>query len=574
MPVLPRFDLRAFRTDALRFARAFPSVTSTLGRPVSETVTERLVDGVGFLGGTLLERVADFQQSAHEMLAERASPWLRRPIPAATVVAFEPPSAGRRFVDSGVRFESAAIDSVRCTFLPVRPLVVTAYHVTDAALDASLGRPPVVRITVESTAAEPVNEPLREGLTLYIGGELENALRLVHALTCDLGSVTLELPADEPRVIASAYIERLGLRTEDSLARDPDGMPAAFGVVTEAFLFPHGFRFVRVAGLDAVADGKSMRKVTLAFTLRAPLRATSLARGDVRAHCAVLVNLFEAYADPIPLDLVRGSVPIRIAGLPRRAGGVYAVEEARAIARIGAPDAVVLPDLRRLAAARGDERAEVYFATRFDAQGDDDPEMTIAFERRRGVGFDGRARDVSLRLLATNRAVAGRLREGDLAGEQNVDGGAIRYRNVVGASPYVPPPTGRAFALRATRLAALRDGFGDPLAALQRMLFLSVPSWTGSPELVRAVHARIEGLRSLEVAIAHRSDPRGGIRRGYAYRLGVDEAAFRGPGDLGLFGACLGQALERSLAVNTFVELTVVGTRSGGSATFPSRPPQ
>jgi type VI secretion system protein ImpG len=573
VPIVPRFDLRALANDARQFARALPTLGASLVRPVADPATERLVEGVYFLAGTILDKLGDFQAQAHDDLAERICPWLRRPVPSATVIAFEPPPAGCAVVPAATPLKSVPIDRVPCMFRTVGECQTFAYRAEDASIDSPPGRAQSVRVALTSTSGEALNRVLNQGVTFYVDGEIENALRVVHALSSDAQSVEVSSP-DWPRplTVDPLLVKRAGLTRDLALAPDPDGMTPAFGVVTDSFVFPHAFRFIHVAGLGACSSAPPTKRVTFTFVLREALAAgTWLAGDEVRTNCAIAVNLFETCAEPVPLLFERGPVVIRPAGIPRHAAAVFAVLDARVIARNGEAEPIVLPNSRRLAAARSDDRCSAVFSTSLDATGGGDPEVTVSFGSRAGASAEPVESVVSMRILATNGFLAERLRVGDLAGHVQVSGVPIAYRNIVAASGYFPPPTGDAFALRVVRHAAIRRGTDDALSALKDMLFLSIPSSVAGEGVLRGAVQRIEALRSLKVGAARREISRRAIRLGYAYRLSVDEAAFRGPGELGLFGASLWEALGRSLPVNTFVDLTIVGTRGTFKATFPRK---
>jgi type VI protein secretion system component VasA len=331
-------------------------------------------------------------------------------------------------------------------------------------------------------------------------------------------------------------------------------------VVTEALLFPHKFRFVRVRGLEACADAPSTNELRVSFTFRGDVSLGPIGAQDVRANCAAAVNLFEAFADPLPIAFERGPMAVRIAGLPRRAGRVYAIREAWAAAAGERP--FPIPDLRRLSAATLSD-AYATFATSLLRTSEEDPELSVAFAPSVRARSEGRPRTASLRVLATNGGLAERVRAGDVSGELPLDTVTVPFRNLVAASRYVPPPVDASFALRVVRSAGIRRGAGEALEGLREALFLSVPSWLSDREAVRAMHQRIDGIQAVDVEVARRSSPAGGIQRGYGYCLRVDESSFRGVGDLDLMAASVAEALARCAPVNTFVELSVLGAKTG-----------
>src|SRR4051812_11810379 len=146
MPSLPRFDLRSLLLDAQEFARTFPAVAPMLARPIAEPETERLVEGVTYLAGTLLDKANDFEQRAYERLAERVCPWMLRPIPCATILAIGAPQPLPETWNVGTfRF---------------RELIVEETTIQNA-------RGARATLTFVVKSAEPINDLLSSGISLY-----------------------------------------------------------------------------------------------------------------------------------------------------------------------------------------------------------------------------------------------------------------------------------------------------------------------------------------------------------------------------------------------------------------------
>ena len=569
---MPLFsDPSDLEEGARRFGAAFAAAAPALTRPAGDPVTELIAGGIGALGATILDRVNHVQRSAYEMIADRCCPSLRRPIPSATIVAFDPPTSGRYVVPAQSELRSVAIDGVRCVWRPVRPLVVSAFRVTSAQTDVRRGRLTVLRVAVESTGLEPINEAIAGGISLYVDGDFETALQVVYAATSEATAITVEASNwAEALQISTSSVRRIGLEAASALAPDPDGRPATFSAFVDAAVCPDRFRFFRLSELATIESAPPTQRVTISFHLReTSLLEARLRPNDVRAHCAPLVNLFEADAEPLAIDPVGDAQTLRVAGLPRRAGGVYAISYGVATARGGEHPPLPLPDVRRLAAAPADPRCPLVFAASVRDAADEDPDVTVTFgDRGPSQSYDGVRRVAAFRVLATNRSLASRLRPGDLVGEIRTVEESLRYANITSASAYVPAPSGHLFAQRALRAARIATGAHDPLAALRDALFQSIPSWLGREEWIRAQTLRVCAFDRLEVGAVRRVGAEGAVRRGYGYRLVVDESAFRGPGDLALLGATLGEGLARAVPVGAFAELRLEGRRGTFSATF------
>ncbi len=221
MPTFPRTSLRDLAEGAQRLARAVPALAASLSRPVSDPITERLVEGVSLISATVLDKTHDAQQSAYELVAERCAPWLRRPIPAAAIVAFDPPTHGRVIVPSTSVLTSAPIDGIECTFRPIRDVVLSPYRVDAAGIEGKPGRPSTVRILLRATGIEPLNPAFKDGISLYFGGAREGALRILFALTSGVARAVIEAPGwPQPIVIDPAAIVRSEL---DPLSRASTG---------------------------------------------------------------------------------------------------------------------------------------------------------------------------------------------------------------------------------------------------------------------------------------------------------------------------------------------------------------
>jgi type VI protein secretion system component VasA len=526
MPVLPRTDIRTLLLDAQGFARGFPSSAPMLARQIPEPVTERLVEGVAYLAATVLDKTRDFQDVAYDRIAERVCPWLLRPVPSATIVAVE--AAG------------AFPEGWRAEAFEFSPCTVRETKVRNAAGAGS-------SLEFVITSEKSLNTTLESGLSLYVGGELQDALLILHALSADESRVEVTSPDwTHPIEGPTARIERGGLHPKEALAPDPDGPPPPFGVVTEGFIFPHKFRFARVIVGTGLPPTREVR-----VTIRCELGVKLPTNVDVRTNCASATNLFDAFADPLPIDFDSRPKRIRVAR-----GQIYSVLEVLGVLR-GQPP-VAVPDLRRLNSTPSARTSGAMYATSWS----DDAELCIAFVPTN----EGLQRGIaSMRVLATDGPAA-QIRPGDLRG--------AGYQNLVPASRFVPPPTGGALALRSVRAAAIRRGSSSALEGLREALFLSVPSWMPGDEWLRSMNDRIGAIETLGVGVARRCTGVGATKLGYRYAMKVNETPFQGAGELALFGTTVAEALRRCSPAATFTELHLEGLKTGFRATYAQRDAQ
>ena len=97
---------------------------------------------------------------------------------------------------------------------------------------------------------------------------------------------------------------------------------------------------------------------------------------------------------------------------------------------------------------------------------------------------------------------------------------------------------------------------------------MTFPTWALSNDQADTFAAQLAGLSKLDVSLARRETKARAIQTGYRYELAVDESAFVGRGQRGLFGAALAEALARCLPLTMFLELVVVGAKTGEATTY------
>ncbi|WP_394822254.1 type VI secretion system baseplate subunit TssF [Pendulispora albinea] len=552
MARFPESALRTLLISAREFAQAHPALAGRLGRPSSEPQVERFRQGLFHLGATLLEQSRRFEGESYRALGELVAPDLSRPFPAATLVELS--------------------DASHATHVPAGALVHTpsgCIFTLAAGVDLGPYRAERARLTSEglsfdlaATAAVPLAHAVGDDLRIYVDGPRESALALVEHVLRHTASVTIELPGAQVRKSVKAA-EPYGLRAEDALAPEPDGPPTGAQFLREYFLLPQKFAFFRLPAVRAALRGAGARAtVTLRFDAPIPTRGT-LGEDDLRVHAVPATNLFRATSEPRTVDPAMSRFPLRVAGFSRERASVYAVTRVAAVRRDGGGPSIVVPPLRRFAAAAAPGEFPYAFSTELvKFRGRPEPDLVVSITSPHGEKPLLEPHVLMVDLLATHRDRAADLRPGDrLEGGPGIPHGA-RIRSLTPASPYVPAPAGPEFALHALHRGAVPQR--DPRASLQRLLLGRLPRQGVDPALVRANLARIRAIEALDVSIASR-----GAHRGYRATLTLDETSFRGQGDVALFARVLHAVLDAQTSLNRFYECDILCKRSGSTVRWP-----
>ncbi|MGH7298340.1 MAG: type VI secretion system baseplate subunit TssF, partial [Polyangiaceae bacterium] len=390
-------------------------------------------------------------------------------------------------------------------------------------------------------------------------------LRLIAHILSYTARAELSVEGAGP-ALAMGEVLPYGTRADQALAPEPDGPHTGLSLLREYFLLPEKFCFFALGGLTAALRESAARKATVTLTFSEPLPAQVSSTPSIRAHCVPAINLFPATAEPWVFEAGRSNAPLRVAGLRRDEGGVYAVLGVSAIAQGGSDaEPVALPAVRRFAAAPVAESFPQAYSTKLVAsRGGGEPELVLTLTSPRGQAPTPAPHAISTQLLATNRARASRLRPGDLCQPGPGIPRGVAVRNITPTSPYVPPPVGTELALHVAVRAAVPDG--DPLYALRSRLFGLVPRGDADRAVVRAHLARVRALEELQVGLA--LDHAAG-RRGYEARLAIDETPFSGLGDVALFVRVLACALEAQTSIGHLFRCAATCTKSGTRIVWP-----
>ncbi len=548
MASFPRGTVNSLVQDAAGFAEANPALAGALGGQSADPEVERFRQGLFYLGARLLEQSHRFEGEDYRALAELVSPDLSRPIPAATIVELSG-AEGAVKVPAGleVRAPSGCIFRL-VSDVETGPFCVQNARVTQDGLEFELA----------VTGNVPLGEAIVDQLRLYVDGPRESALALVeHVLRY---ATRVELRAPGARPLKLGPVRPYGFRPEDALAPEPDGPPTGAQFIPEYFLLPQKFSFFVVEGIRTALRGARVQKVTISIRFGTPLTApVSLGPRDLRAHCTPATNLFRGTSEPRVVDSRLSSFPVRIADYA--GASVYAVTQVMAAPRTRSGDSVLVPPLRRFAAMSPLPRFPYAYSTqRVTFRGRTEPDFLLSLSSPRGARPSMEPHILMLDLWGTHRDLASELRPGE-ALEHGWDI-PLQIRAVVGASPYVSPPSSAAFALHAlTRAVVPRS---DVHASLLALIHARLPRRGIDSALLRANLARVEAVETADVSVISAEN-----RHGYRASLGLDESAFRGIGDVGLFVRVLHAVLDAQASINRFYECEALCRKSGTTVRWP-----
>lgn len=562
---LYRDELASLREAAPALAQRHPQLAAQLAAPGDDPDVERLLQGFAFVAARLRQRIDAAAPELVEALLAQLFPAALRPLPAATIVAFEPPSSlrGVQRIPRGALLRTREVDGTRCTFSTTRALRLAPIALTSVRLEGSDSRAP--ELTLRFTASEDASWAREDApLRLHLHGDAALADQLGLWLTRHLGSARVRDDEGNERVLGGPEAVRpIALDDDDTLLPWPDATPPGIRVLEEAFALPAKLRFFDVRGL--VRASELMRggfALVLRFEHPPPLHAR-LPDDLVRLHCVPAVNLFAVDAEPIRADLGERPVLLRAAGLEPAHMEVFDVRSVTGMGPAGAR--VAYPCASAIGA--GSDAAGRYRLTRQPSPVDGGIHTYLGLHRSVARARAVPEETLSVALLCSNRDLPRALGLGDVATPTAPLPPGVTFANITPITAPRRPPLGEA---RMWQLVALLGGSRRSLsdaASLRAWLALHAGATTQD----RRDDPRITAVRHVEARTITRVWGGAGVR-GSHFLARVDAGGFASEGEAHAFGALIHHMLAVDAKLNSFADLTLELEPSGTRFEYRSDP--
>ena len=549
------------------FARANPDVAPLLGRRASDPDVERLMEGFAFLTGRLRQRMEEHLPDLAQGLLHMLWPHYLRPVPALTILRFDPPATGGATeIPAGAQVRSRPVDGVTCRFrtchaLPLVPARVAALALEERATSATL------TLTLEATeggsAADLARRPIR--LFLHGGRDAEPGPQILFALLqqcvgASAGDGTVALPVDPARLRHAGH--------DEAVLPWPGNAFPGYRIMQEYMLFPGAGLF---AELPPVPGAERLSGASLTWTFRLDRRAGMPVRPGpehVHLNCVPAINLYEAAGRPLLPDAGHFEQRVSLLG-QHEAARVYSVDDAEGRVQ-GKAERVRFPDFASYAHARPGEAGMFRVVRLRPAVHGRGTDPWISFVAGDGSTLLPAVDAISLSLTGTDGEVAARVPIGglDIPGPGCVPG--LGVRNIVPVTQEATPPLGgdmmwRLVAGLSRALQPLTD-----VPSLRALLSAyALRALTEEPERQRLL-LMLDALRAVEVRPLA-TLVKGVPVHGRELRLSVAESGFGGIAGAWLFGTAVDAFIGTRAGLNACWQMVLLGVDSRREMRWPVR---
>lgn len=565
-------DYKAFYSDELRrlrhysqeFARDNPAIAPMLGTPAVDPDIERLLEGVAFLNGHTRQKLQDeFPEIAQE-LTNILMPQILRPVPAATMVVFEPKASLKEsaLIAAGTELAARPVDGVSCRFGTTVDLHIDQVALRDAQWRVTDAGERFLRLElsgVQGTQGVEVPDRLR----FYLGDNPELAASLLMFLQYYGERIEL-VDRQAGRIRIRQGMQFPGF--DEPLVPHPDnGMPG-FGLIRELLFFPEKFLYVEFCGLAAAAQGLSSPDFALEVTIgKSSHPLPELSASSFMLNVVPAVNLFRQSAEPVNVTHEIPDYLVLPDGLARQHHQIYSIDSVIGLRQGDVNHRPYIPFSWMQFDAS--QRERTYRASIKPAMSGDWVEtyLSLSYEPDEVP----RPETLSIELTCTNRWLPERLKLGDVCEPTNTSPERCAFRNITPVKGAVDAPTGENLlwsCISHTALNFMSLGNTDTARSLLRLY----NSFRTNDHTIRLANERqIEGILSVETGPETKLY-RGTVIRGQVVKMVCDQSNWPSVGSMYLWGCVLARFFATYASINLYTRFEMKDRNTGVEFKWPA----
>lgn len=557
----------AFITEMARaFAEANPATAGMLKERGNDPDVERLIEAFAFQAAGIRARMDAVAPSIVHGLAELLLPHYLRPLPAATIVEFQPNMRAlrnRHRIAKGRALQSRVVEGTACRFRTCWDVDLAPIEVVDASLDDSVAARPAIKISLRLSETGKGVLAECERLRFHVHHrEPSLPATLMMWLSRHFTGGSVRSGEGEPLPLPARAIEPVGLSRDAAVFPWPETAPSGYRVALEYFTLPEKSHFFDLVGVDKCKPSGSELTLRLEFERPPPL-PTAVGKDTFRLHCTPAVNLFEVAAEPVQYSPLEREHLLRADGVDPRHMEVFEVRSVTGVGRVTNARRSFMPFYRFTHVGAG--RGAPHYALRRVEAIDDGVDTYIALDEAAGAPPPTQEESVSIELLCTNRGLPRELQPGQIS--ESTPGAMFRgYENITQVTAPVRVPLGSEALWRLlSHLSIGQRGLGD-VESLRALLGLYNLQSLGNVQIGRSNERQIEAVRKLSRETVTRLIY-GVPVRGVRTRVELDETGFPGVGNAFVFGAMLNALFGSLVSLNAASEVVV--TLVPSKAEFP-----
>ncbi|KPX31982.1 hypothetical protein ALQ50_01388 [Pseudomonas coronafaciens pv. coronafaciens] len=573
-------ELMALRQSGRKFSERNPALAPFLGQGSSDPDVERLLEGFAFLTGRLRQKLDDDLPELTHSLMQLLWPNYMRPLPAMSMLQFEPLSAsGPGFtVERDTPVESEPVEGLACRFRTCFSTEVLPLSLSRVSYSAD-GEAAELTLSLTMTGEGHLGMLKLSRLRLHFAGDRHISQALYLGLMRKLKGIRLLLLDEQENPltdrdgkplqlsISANRVKPVGFAEDESLIPYPLNTFRGYRYLQEYFCFPEKFLFSDIEGLEVIASVLDEHLITargfqLVFDMHSEdmqnLRPTV---EHIKLYCTPVVNLFKQDALPILVDARQDEYLLVPAHLGPQRCGVYSVDAVTGWQPGGRGYQHYVPfeSFEHDPAVDVHGNAPWYSVRHRDSLLQGGLDTYLSFD----VRTDRKNETISIELTCTNDDLPLRIPAGGIcrSGDETPD--FLRFSNITTATKSYAPPVGQDFLWRVISNMSLNYLSLASIEALKVILeTYDLPRYYDK-HAEKVSQRLLNGLKSIHhqhVDRLHEGRPVRGVKT----ELLIAPEGLADEAGLFLFASVLNEFFALYASLNSFHELHVKTAQGGG----------
>ena len=562
-------ELTFIRQMGAEFARKYPKIAGRLllePDKCEDPHTERLIEAFAFLAARVHKKIDDEVPEITESLLSIIYPHYINPIPAMTIVRFEPikqniPASGY-FIEKGTTLYSKPVAGIACQFSTSYPVTAWPVEVTSASLKnprlSIKNAQQAIQIQLKTFNSLSVSQLGWDSLRFFLNAQHQHVFNLYELLMNNICHLELEAKTKQGQTVniqlSPNDIKPVGFAREENLLPYSSRSFPGYLLLFEYFCFPEKFLFVDITGLGRLKDYELTDTLDIWIYLDRPAKQNLVM--TVETFClnvSPAVNLYKRIAEPVRIEHRLSDYRIIPDIRRQNATEVFTVDSV-----VSSLSGGKVIDYRPIFSLRhlGDEEEgrKVFWNIKRLAsgkKGDSGTEVYLSFTDASLKPTDPGVETVTLHVTCTNRDLPARLSFGDQQGDFDLDtaGPFSKIISLIKPTSCRRPSLGGSLQWKLISHLSLNylSLVGGGEEALKEILKLY--DFDNSP----STGQQISGITKLSTDHVTK---RIGVSfiRGIQTAITFDEDKFVGSG-LFLFASILETFLAQYVSINSFVQL-------------------
>lgn len=587
-----REELDYLRQLGKLLAREKPHLANFLTEKEGDPDVERLLEAFAFMSGRLRQKLEDeFPEFTHGLIRMLWANYLR-PVPAMTVIAYEPEASQLKTPVQVCRNELISTRKVRstvqdrktlsedndgseplpvCHFTLARDLWLQPLRIQDIR-NASSQKEGIIDISFATDSNVSPDMLDLNKVSFWLANEDDYTRHQLYLWFCEC-LMDAELIAGERHLpLPDLWLDAAGFESRDALLPWPKNVHSGYRILQEYFCYPEAFFFFHLRNVTTLPDDFPVSAFTLRLHFNRPLSADiKLRRDSLRLHCSPAINLFTHYAEPVRPDGRRVEYPLRASNRQPDAYDIFQISAVTSKVKSASdnPGSQIRnwPEFESFQhqVEYSRQREVVYWHHRTKTslfhRGLD---HSIAFIHADGSLPDGlRFNDdiITTSLICTNRMLPTRLHTGDICVAVNKNPAVASFHNVTRPTqPLYPVTDGDMHwslisAMNLNYLSLL-----DRETLIQILRTFDLPG-VHHPQRARLSRQKLDAIEKLETKPVDRLF-KGVPVRGLATTLWIRPDPFACEGEIYLLGTVLSHFFALYASINSYHCLKIINTES------------